>query len=365
MMLETLEKLISFKTVSKNHAENKKAMEWVKDELKDLPLHFQDINEGGFPALVATTQKTKKPKVWLQAHMDVVEGSDRVWNTRREDGRLYGRGAYDMKFAIACYMEVLKSIGKKLKDLDLALVLTSDEEVGGEHGTKAILDMGYGGEVSILPDGGYDWKIEEAAKGSLMLYVKSRGVASHGARPWDGNNALNNMMQFLSMLQEEFPAEDECCDDDDHHHNTMVVAKLVSGTASNKVPHKAEAWLDIRYLPHIHADQIREVIEKHRSKFDRMFVEEIKDISSVEIDQDHHYINSYRDSIDKHSDTPSSFCLSHGASDARFLAEHGIIPIVTAPRGGGHHSEYEWIDIEDLSRFYEVIRDFVEKEAKM
>ena len=358
MALEALEKLISFKTVSNNHGVNKEALDWVKDELAHLPVYFDEIEEGGFPSLVIKTQKTKKPKVWLQAHMDVVEGSDRVWNTKIKDGKLYGRGAYDMKFAIACYMKIFKDLGDDLKNYNMAMVLTSDEEVGGEHGTKVLLNKGYSGEVSVLPDGGYNWSIEKAAKGSLMLYVKSRGVASHGARPWDGSNALNNMMSFLSMLQEEFPAEDECC------HNTMVIAKLLSGTASNKVPHKAEAWLDIRYLPNLHANQIREIVEKHRSKFDRMFVEEIKDISSVEVDQDHPYIHSYRDSIDKHSGAQSSFCLSHGASDARFLAEHGIIPIVTAPKGGGHHSEYEWVDIEDLDRFYKVIKDFVQKEAK-
>lgn len=362
MLLETIQKLINYPTVSHDQEENKNALKWIKKELEGLPVYFEDVVSDGFSSLVVATRKTKKPKIWLQAHIDVVEGSHRVFEHRLEGDILYGRGTYDMKFAIACYIKLFKEISDKLSEYDMAIVITSDEEIGGTNGTLALLEDGYRAKVSILPDAGYSWKIERAAKGGLGIYVKARGKATHGSRPWEGKNAIFDMLGFIDGLRKEFP--EEPCGDDEHAHDTFSVNKIIGGTAGNKIPHKAEAWLEVRYMPESTIEDIREKIESHAKRFERITVEYTTDIKPLRVDRDNQYVKSFQESAYEILGCKLPYCVSHGASDARFLAQYRIPAIVVAPEGGGHHSENEWIDVKDMERFYEVLRGFVEKEAK-
>ena len=57
--------------------------------------------------------------------------------------------------------------------------------------------------------------------------------------------------------------------------------------------------------------------------------------------------------------------LSHGSSDARFFMWQKIPTIVIAPKGGGHHSENEWVDLKDMAKFHLVLKEFVGKVAKV
>ncbi|MDI1352580.1 MAG: M20/M25/M40 family metallo-hydrolase, partial [bacterium] len=135
-------------------------------------------------------------KLWLVAHIDVVPADPNMFTLAVKDHRIVGRGVLDMKLGVAYYIEFLKELGaSNLKNYDIGVMLTSDEEVGGMNGVRYLLDeQGYRGKIGFLPDGGFDWKIEEAAKGILWIKIKVHGVASHGSRPWLGVNAINNLI---------------------------------------------------------------------------------------------------------------------------------------------------------------------------
>ena len=89
-MEKLLKKLISFKTETENPEKIKDALNWIKKQLKELPLFVHDFECEGFPSLILTTKKTKKPLLWLQSHIDVVGGPDAIFNAKIKNRRIYG-----------------------------------------------------------------------------------------------------------------------------------------------------------------------------------------------------------------------------------------------------------------------------------
>ncbi|MBD3207954.1 MAG: M20/M25/M40 family metallo-hydrolase [Candidatus Nealsonbacteria bacterium] len=361
-MEKLLKKLISFKTETKNPQESRKALNWIKKQVKGLPLIIKEFDSGGFPSLIITTRKTKKPRLWLQSHIDVVEGSKGMFRPKLKGRRIYGRGAFDMKFAIACYIRLLKELGAVLSDYDFGVMITSDEEIGGFNGVKFLLDKGYRSDLCFMPDGGEDWKIEEAAKGVWHLKIESKGVSAHGAYPWRGENALEKLFKFLLKLKGRFLQEP--CEKKDHFHNTLNIGKVEGGKAANTVPGSALALIDIRFTPQTSKKDLEKIIRSVQKEFKGVRVEEVIFGESYSIERNNKYLKIFSKIAKEKFNKEIGFSVSHGSSDARFFAEKKIPTILTRPKGGGHHSEEEWIDLDDLEKYYEVLKLFVEKITK-
>ncbi|HSH31438.1 MAG TPA: M20/M25/M40 family metallo-hydrolase [Candidatus Saccharimonadales bacterium] len=358
---DTLAKLITFKTVSEDQAASKVALAWVKQQLKGLPLYLTDFEDGGFPALIITTQPTKSPRVWLQAHLDVVPGPDELFLPRTEGGKLVGRGAYDMKFALACYLQLFQTLGDRLTRYDFGVMITTDEELGGRHGAKAILGQGWRGETVVIPDSGEDWSFEVTAKGVLQLEVVSRGLAAHGSKPWEGQSAASRLVRFLGALEACFPPEP--CGDLDHCHNSLTIGRLEGGEVVNQIMDKALAWLDIRLLPGTSKAEMEQLLRQVESETNAVEMREINYDSSYRVDTSNRYWQSFKRITEDHLKAEIVTTNSHGSTDARFFIERGIPAIVTRPRGGGHHSDHEWVDRSDLATFYRILEAFVQKTA--
>lgn len=351
-----LKKLVEFKTITRDQNENAKAFQWIKNQIKNLPVFIKDFQSEGFPSLLITTRKTKTPKVWLVAHMDVVHASEKMFKPRIKGNELYGRGVFDMKFAIASYLNLLLDLNQDLKNYNFGIMLVSDEEIGGFNGVGKLVEKGYRSEVILLPDGGENWKFVEAAKGVFSVTVTSKGQSAHGARIWLGKNAINNLMDFLTLLRKEF--EIEPCNNKSHFHTTLNIGKISGGKATNQVPDYAQASLDIRFVPSTNFDELEKRINLIKKKFpDIDFEVKTKGIS-YEIDKNNKYLMQFIQILNAKK-IKTSFLKSHGSSDARFFLERGIPAILIRPVGGNLHSEKEWIDIKSLEVFYEVLKEFI------
>lgn len=362
-LVKTLEKLINFKTTSHNTKENERALRWVEGQIKDLPVFVQRFKFDGFSSLVLTTKKTKKPAVWLTSHIDVVTAPDELFVANIKNGRLYGRGAHDMKFAVACYIELLKDLGKELSNYNLGIMLTSDEEIGGRNGTKKILEEGYQGSVCILPDSGHSWKFSQSSKGVLRLEVVVKGVPSHSSRPWLARNPIYELMEFLGILQREFPLNPD--KNAEHYYTTLCVTKIEAGDAPNQIPQEARAVLDIRYIPGTNKDEVLYKVLKYGKDFSNVVVKEIRHAEPIVHDIENKYFKTFSTITHDLFKIKIDFAHSHGASDANFFLERNIPTLIIAPKGGNHHGKDEWIDIGGLEKFYEVLKEFVIREAKI
>lgn len=348
-----LKKLVSMPTVTHNHDANREALNWVHNKLSFLEGGIESIN--GFPSLYLSTKGTFSPDILLAAHIDVVNG---FYELTEKDEKIYGRGVFDMKFAIASFIVALNRLRSEMSSLNLAVLITSDEEVGGDNGTKAFIDRGLRPKVVVLPDGSENWGFEEASKGVWQLRIESKGKTGHGAYPWTGKNAVEEIVSFLIELKSHFPTEP--CDIEDHRHSTMNIGKIEGGSVANQIPDSAYALVDIRFTSKEERNRIADVI--NRITDPNIEINTLVTGEAHNIDRKNPYLLSFTGTVKDLLDINPSFSISHGASDARFFATEKIPVILTRPRGGEAHGEGEWIEAEDVERFTEVIEKFIKKE---
>lgn len=359
MLKQILTELIQFKTLSFDTNTNAEALDWVQGKVKHLPLYAKRLVINKFPSLLLTTRRTTKPFLWLQAHIDVVGGSASVFRPKLVGNRLYGRGTFDMKYAVACYIQLLNELGSSLTHYDLGVMLTTDEELGGANGVGALLKRGYQSQLCLLPDGGSNWSFEVGAKGIWQLMVESQGVSAHSSRPWLGTNAITELIHFLQKLQGQFIKEP--CHTKDHYHNTVTISRVEGGQAINHIPASARAWLDIRFIPETRKKVLEALIYEAKKGLKGISVKELVYTSSFKNDPNNKYLRGFSSIAQKQFHIKPKFIFSHGSSDARYFVNNKptITTISLRPTGGGHHSDKEWINLKDLYRFYKVLKIFV------
>lgn len=357
-LTELLAKLVSFKTVTSDQEANREALKWVEEELKEYPLKITNREHEGYPSLLITTKETKKPKLWLVAHIDVVPASDNLFIPTVEDGKLIGRGAMDMKMAIASYILLIKELNESLPSYDFGIMLTSDEEVGGENGIQYLLNQGFSAQIAFDPDAGYDWHIEEEAKGVLHLKVMVGGVSAHASRPWEGENAVEKMQEILTKIKNLYPEGEK---PDIADFPTLSVTVVQGGTKTNIIPDYAESQIDIRYPPKFTAREILKKINEITEHYSDVSLEEMVSGSPLKSNLNNPYFQLFKTIAKDKYNIDIKAIKSHGASDARFFGEKGIPVLLIAPKGGNIHSDHEWINLSDLVRFYEVTKEWVKQ----
>jgi len=360
MLEKYLKKLIEFRTISKDFTENGEALKWIESKIKDLPLHIKRYEKNSLQSLVITTQKTKTLKILLAAHLDVIKGSDNVFKPVTKDGKLYGRGVFDMKYAIACYLKLLEELKAELPKLDLGVMITTDEEIGGYNGVNFLLnEEKYSAAVCVLPDGGMNWELITESKGILQIKVQSTGKSAHGSKPWLGESAIDNLVNFITRLKnEEIFDENYYQRQSEHYCNTVNVGKISGGEVANQVADYAEAILDIRFVAKENEADILNLIKKVAKKSGNITIEKIISGYPLKTDENDSYVREFIN-IAKQNGINIKPTFTHGSSDARFFSENNIPVIVLRPKGGGHHSEEEWMDLESLNDFYKVLKAFV------
>ena len=360
-LVHDLSTLIKFQTVTRDNEANRAAMEWVVEELVGLPVHVQWYESKEFPSVVITSQKTTWPKILLAGHMDVVPGTEESFHPRVEDGRLIGRGTYDMKMGIAASLNILKALETDLTRYDVGLMLTADEEIGGFNGVKYLVEQGYGAGIVVMPDGGFDWNFETQAKGVLWLEVTAEGKSAHGSRTWLGENAITKLARFLIMLEEDFATEKEPGDD---YYTTVNIGTIEGGKATNQVPDLATATVDIRYTPKYTSDDMLARTVAKAELFDGISVQEKISGGSHFADTSNPLFVSFVAIAHEVAGIEVGETKSHGASDARFFSGQKIPTMVIAGKGGNHHAEGEWVDIADYEQFYRVLLAWVKENGR-
>jgi len=362
MISKVLDKLVTFKTLSADHVACREALIWIKEQIIDLPLHISLFESEGFPSLIITSRKTKSPKLWLQAHLDIVPAPDELFKARYKGSKMFARGTYDMKYATACYIQLLRDIGNDLPNYDFGVMITTDEEIGGFNGVAKLLNSGYSSKLCFLPDGGDSWCFQESAKGILQLKIEATGKSSHGSRPWEGENAIEILVSFLQEIKELFSKEP--CDDKSHYHNSINVGKISGGEATNQVPNLASANLDIRFIPETNSKKIFSDISKIAAMNKNISVSKTVDEPAIKTDKKNKHIKLFSKIVLDKYKIKTGFTKSHGSSDARHFAKHNIPTVLIRPVGGSIHSDLEWIDTKELDKFYGALKEFVSLVAK-
>ncbi len=133
----------------------------------------------------------------LNAHMDTVGagGMEHAFESVVHDGRVYGRGAYDMKASLAAIMLTAREAGKLRLKGDLIITAVSDEEVAS-LGTSSVLEQ-FHADAAIVTEP-TELRLCLAHKGFVWLEVTTQGVAAHGSRADLGVDAIARMGRILT-----------------------------------------------------------------------------------------------------------------------------------------------------------------------
>lgn len=351
----TLATLVAIPSVSDDPVACQAIMEVVHETLKTYGLFIQADLTAPNPWLIATTQNTKTPDILLAAHLDVVPGPEQLFRLRKQDGNLYGRGVYDMKFACACYLEFLRTHADRLKEFNIGFLFTTDEERDSACMPK-VLATGLRPNVVFLPDGGDDWTIEDRAKGYCWIELIATGKTAHGSRPWEGVNALHTLLDAIQPLHAKYPFKTK----DDA---TFMINSIQSGLVINQIPDHAVALLDFRCFKSHEIDDyitlINDVIKRH----DTLTMNVLRKGEAVEFDKRSPHVQSFLRIFRQERGTSPTFRDSYGATDACFFASLGIPCITIEPRGGGRHGTEEWLKADDLMKYYRLIERWVVEET--
>lgn len=361
-----LSELVQMPTINTEKATCKAAIDWVKYQLSTLPLRTTDFVANGSPGVVLSTRQTKQPKVLLHAHIDVTPASPDQFKLTERDGRYYGRGVFDMKFAIASYMQLLIQLGNELPNYDLALSLTADEEGnGGMHGARHLVETGWRPEVIINPDstGNGQWSIQRAAKGAICYIVTATGQAAHGSRTWTAPNANLRLANFLTDLNQQFPREP--CGDPEHAHTTLNIGKMAGGIAVNQVAATATAELDARVMTPEGVVTTDTLLQTTAERHEGIKWERLAHSSAVNIALDNPHLARLRGIMERITGVAPQLILSHGSSETYLFAQRNIPVLMFGPAGGNHHANNEWISISGFEQSAHIIRDFVQEQARV
>lgn len=355
-MEEILRRLVAFHTVADDLQAIHEAIDYIADFVVKRGMHVERFDDNGIESLVATVAPGHKtPKVLLAAHLDVVPAADELFDMREAEGKLYGRGTLDMKCAIAVYLHLIDELQDHLEDYDIALMITTDEENGGQS-TAKLLDEGYEPKVCILPDGGDDWQIQVHSKGFLYLRIATYGKPAHGSRPWLGQNAIPPLLNVLQEVQALFP-------ENKPETNTLDIGKISGGAAINQVAEYAEALLDIRFITRDDrnriCDDIEAICKKGNAEFDL-----VTEGNPTEFSLGNPYIAPFAQAITEVTGIKVAGSRTMGSNDARFFAAKNIPCISFYPTGAGHHGPEEWLEEKAFYQFKDVVGRYLERVAR-
>lgn len=349
-LIELTKTLMTFRTMHSRPEEIRRCADFIESYLRNIPVTVQRMDCQGIPSLWVIPTKGRVP-VLLMSHIDVVDAPEFLFEPQERDGRLYGRGSIDDKYAVALSMTLLKEHMQELAGqgvsqdaLPFGILITGDEEVGGYRGARAALPH-IPADFAIALDGGSFTEIIVKEKGIVRLRLTARGKTAHGARPWLGVNAIEILMEDLLAVKRLFAVET-----DDHWHRTMNIGIVRGGSSINQVPDMAEAHLDIRYTENDDPKALVEAV--------RCLVRSHVDV----LEQEPLFFGEAAGPVETSMRLVPEVRLgrAHGASDARFLSQFGIPGIVWGADGEqSQHAEDEHVIIDSLVQLYETLRRFL------
>ena len=233
------------------------AMDTLQRQLEALGFACRRMKFGEIENLYAR-RGTARPNLCFAGHTDVVPvGDDAAWTAgpfeaQIKDGVLFGRGAVDMKSAIAAFVAAVAKIPEHPGSI--SFLITGDEEGVAEDGTVKVVEaLAAEGEIidhcivgeptsaSVLGD-----MVKIGRRGSINAWIAVDGKQGHVAYPHRAANPIPVMVDILSRLQSRVLDEGYT---GFQPSNLEVTTVDVGNTATNVIPASARARINIRFNP--------------------------------------------------------------------------------------------------------------------
>lgn len=359
--------LIECKSITPNDAG---CMDIISKRLKAAGFHCEKMRFGEVDNLYARIGKTA-PLFVFAGHTDVVppgplhDWSSPPFDPEIRDGNLYGRGATDMKTAIAAMIVAAENFLANNADFNgsIGFLLTSDEEGPATEGTVKVIealekrnekiDYCIVGEASSEKQVGDQIRI--GRRGSLSARLVVHGKQGHVAFPHLAKNPIHMTLQALDeMVRLEWDKGNK-----DFPPTTFQISNIHAGTgAYNVVPGHLEVKLNLRYSTAVDAELLQQRIEDILNKYQLNF--DIDWVHGAEpfISKQGKLVAAAQKTILDLTGLKAKLSTGGGTSDARFIVPTGAevielgVPNATAHQVNEHVS---LIAAEELAGCYERI----------
>ncbi len=295
----------------------------------------------------------------LNAHMDTVgvSGMTDPFTPRLDSGRLYGRGAYDMKGSLAACMLAVAEAGRRRLRGDVVLTAVSDEEFASV-GTEAVA-ASLSADAAIVTEP-TEMSVAVAHRGFVHIEVETRGRAAHGSRPDLGIDAIAKMGRVLVGV-EELDGRLRANLDHAYLGSGSVHASLIEGGQEySSYPARCVLQAERRTLPGETVEQVerelREIVER-AGVDDPAFAAEARVLASrnaFEVDEAEPVVQMTRRHAAAILGAEPQLVGVPFWADSALLADAGIPTVLFGPSGEGAHAEVEWVDVADLERCVEI-----------
>lgn len=318
----------------------------------------------GRPNLVARKGgASTKPPLAFTGHTDTVPLGAQTWTMPPldgviKDGRLWGRGASDMKSGVAAFVAAAIDLADQLDGAPgVVLYITAGEETGSE-GAFVLARRGMRGDAGALvvaePS---DNRPFCGHKGALWLKATTRGVTAHGSMPDKGVNAVYAAARAVSKL--------EAFDFNVARHAvmggpTLNVGNFHGGLNVNSVPDRAEIGIDLRTLPGMRHAQLIEQLGSYLGE--EVELSRQVDVESVWTAPDDPWMRDVFATCNAVCGRPPIVEAAPYFTDASALTPAlGNVPTVILGPGPTHmaHQTDEWCEVARIEEATEIYRRLI------
>ncbi|MGH1353459.1 MAG: acetylornithine deacetylase [Thalassovita sp.] len=260
--------LIAFPTISADS--NLDMIAYLANRLESCGARVElQSNETGQKAnLFATLGPERDGGIVLSGHSDVVPVTDQNWTTdpfvlHERQGRLYGRGACDMKGFIAATIAMAPEFAARIQDRPLHFAFTYDEEtgcLGAGHLAQMLQDRDLHPRLAIIGEP-TNMQVVEGHKGCYEYSTYFQGLEGHGSAPDLGVNAVEYAVRYVSRLMElrqDLRARAPSDSRFDPPETTLNIGALQGGSVHNVIAPKAQVDWEMRPVQTSDADYVKD-----------------------------------------------------------------------------------------------------------
>ena len=314
-----------------------------------------------------------EPNICFGGHVDVVPTGDiENWSINPfggdiKEGKIWGRGAADMKSGIASFIAAVSEFLKINKDLNnygsISLIITSDEEGKAINGTKKVVDwlINKGesisgcivGEPTNVNDVGDTVKI--GRRGSYTGSIIVRGIQGHVGYPHLAENPINSLLKMLEPLLKVY------LDDGTKEFqpsSVMITSIDVNNDASNVIPGEVKARFNIRFNTLHSIDSLTDMLKKQFDAITTKYEFEYFCNAEPFLTSDELLKSTLQKAIQEVVKLNPQNSTSGGTSDARFITK--ICPVIEFGLvGKTMHKVDENVEVNDILKLTNIYNTFL------
>lgn len=340
--------------------------------------HRMTFSEPGTPDVdnLYARLGTAGPNLCFAGHTDVVPpGNEKAWtlppfSAEIRDGLLYGRGAVDMKGAVACFVAaVARHLAKGQPSGSISLLITGDEEGPSINGTMKVLDWlkerGEGLDACIVGEPSNPQALGDEIKigrrGSVNGDLVVSGKQGHAAYPHMADNPVPKLARIIDRLSTLRLDEGTA-----HFEPSSIAVTVISvpNTATNVIPAEARAKFNVRYNDaHTRARieaTLRDACAKAAGEVGARFELSFSGTGDVFLTQPGPLVETMRAAVAAETGRTPKLSTGGGTSDARFIKDHcPVIEFGLVNKTIHQVDEHVAVaDLETLTRIYERVLVF-------